>query len=177
MNNGKNRYRTCAVRQEGFTYLTALFLVAVVGLGLALTGEFWSHSRQREKEAELIWIGNQFTQAIGLYYQRSPGAVKRYPEKLEDLLEDKRYLSMQRYLRKIYADPISGKPAWGLVAAPGGGIMGVHSTAEGKPVRTAPLVRDEKSTAGANSYRDWRFVYEPATAAQAPTTKPATANR
>ena len=160
-------------RQKGFTYLSALFLVAALGAGLAATGEIWSHARQREKEAELIWIGNQFTQAIGLYYQRSPGAIKRYPEKLEDLLEDKRYLSTQRYLRKIYADPISGKPSWDFVIAPGGGIMGIRSTAEGKPVKSAPLSRDEKAAVTTTSYRDWRFVYEPPTPVQAPSAKPA----
>ncbi|MGB3934164.1 MAG: type II secretion system protein, partial [Burkholderiales bacterium] len=111
-------------RQRGFTYLAALFFVAVAGLGLAVTGELWSHARQREKETELAWVGQQFRQAIGLYYQRSPGAVKRYPERLEDLLEDKRYLTVQRYLRRVYADPITGKADWGLVPAPGGGIMG-----------------------------------------------------
>src|SRR5216684_3886243 len=93
-------------RQSGFTYICALLLVAILAAALAATGEVWSRSRQREKEAQLIWIGNQFTQAIGLYYQRSPGTVKRYPEKLEDLLEDRRYLSGQRYLRRIYPDPM-----------------------------------------------------------------------
>ena len=150
-------------KQQGFTYLSALFLVGAMGVGLVAIGESWSHARQREKEAELIWIGNKFTQAIGLYYQRSPGAVKRYPEKLEDLLEDRRYLSTQRYLRKIYTDPMSGKAAWGLVAAPGGGIMGVFSAAEGKPVRSGPPARDGNSAGKAMSYRDWPFIYEPPT--------------
>ncbi len=150
-------------RQQGFTYVSALFLVAAFGAGLALTGEIWSHARQREKEAELIWIGNQFRQAIGVYYHRSPGAVKRYPEKLDDLLEDKRYASKQRYLRRIYADPIAGKPEWGLVAAPGGGIMGIHSIATAKPLRSAPLSREDNSAVTAASYRDWRFAYEPPT--------------
>src|SRR5260221_247456 len=111
-------------RQGGFTYLAALLLIAVVGAGIAATAELWSHARQREKEAELLWIGNQFKQAIGLYYQRSPGAIKRYPEKLEDLLEDRRFVNVQRYLRKIYPDPMTGKPNWSPIPAPGGGIMG-----------------------------------------------------
>jgi type II secretory pathway pseudopilin PulG len=149
-------------RQEGFTYLTALFLVAVAGAGLAATAEVWSHARQREKEAELLWIGNQFRQAIGLYYQRSPGAVKRYPEKLEDLLEDRRYLSTQRYLRRIYADPITGKAEWGLVIAPGGGVMGVYSPAPGKPLKTGPVASQGIKLEGASQYADWRFVYAPA---------------
>lgn len=127
--------------QRGFTYLTALLLVAAVGLGLAVTGELWSNARQREKEAELIWVGNQFKQAIGLYYQRSPGSVKKYPEKLEELLEDKRFLSTQRYLRKIYVDPITGKAQWGLVPAPGGGVMGVYSLPGGKQFTYTPTSR------------------------------------
>jgi type II secretory pathway pseudopilin PulG len=139
-------------QQRGFTYLAILFFVAVAGLGLAATGEFWSHARQREKEAELIWIGEQFRQAIGLYYQRSPGAAKRYPEKLEDLLEDRRFQTVQRYLRRIYPDPVTGAPDWGLVPAPGGGIMGVHSLSSVRPVRTARP---------GGSYREWQFIYEP----------------
>lgn len=139
-------------QQRGFTYLAALLLVGVVGLGLAATAETWSHARQREKETELLWIGEQFRQAIGLYYQRTPGAVKRYPEKIEDLLEDKRYLSAQRYLRRIYRDPMTGRTDWAVVAAPGGGIMGVKSSA------TAESIRRHKD---AKRYADWTFVYEP----------------
>jgi len=143
MSNGK---------QQGFTYLAVLFFVGLAGLGLAATAEIWSHSRQREKEAELVWIGEQFRQAIGLYYQRSPGAVKRYPQKLEDLLEDRRYATMQRYLRRIYADPFSGKPEWGLVAAPGGAIMGIRSLSEQKAIR---------SIGAASRHAEWLFVYQP----------------
>ena len=139
-------------QEQGFTYLGALLLVAIVGAGLAAAGTVWSHAHQRRKETELIWIGHQFTQAIGLYYQRSPGAVKRYPEKLEDLLEDRRYPAPQRYLRKLYADPITGKPNWELVPAPEGGIMGVQSVSAAKSIRVM------KSGA---TYSSWRFVYEP----------------
>lgn len=144
-------------RQSGVTYVIALFLVSAVGTGLALTGVIWSHANQREKEAELIWIGNQFKQAIGMYYQRSPGSIKRYPEKLDDLLEDRRYLSMQRHLRKIYIDPMTMNANWGVVPAPGGGIMGVQSLSNGRPIRTVDK--------GA-SYADWQFVYEPPIATQ-----------
>jgi len=139
-------------RQRGFTYLCALLLVAVAGAGLAAISELWSHARQREKEAELLWIGNQFKQAIGLYYQRSPGAMKRYPEKLEDLLEDRRFVNTQRYLRRIYTDPMTGKADWEVIVAPSGGIMGVHSPSRAKPISSV-----EKAV----TYADWRFIYKP----------------
>ena len=146
---------------SGFTYLAMLFFVAVIGASLAGTGIVWSQSRQREKEAELLWIGEQFRQAIALYYQRTPGAVKRYPERLEDLLEDRRYPSVQRYLRRIYADPITGKAAWGLVQVPGGGIMGVHSFSELRPIKSAGFSGQFERFEAAMKLSDWRFVYEP----------------
>ncbi|SRR5258708_77768 len=138
--------------EGGFTYLSALLLITLAGAALGAVAESWTHARQREKEAELIWIGNQFKQAIGLYYQRSPGAVKRFPEKLEDLLEDRRFLSTQRYLRRIYADPMTGKQEWALIIAPSGGIAGVQSLSSAKPIR---------SSGSATAYSDWKFSYEP----------------
>lgn len=139
-------------RQAGITYLAVLFFVAASGAILAATSIIWSHERQRQKEEELLWIGNQFRQAIALYYYRTPGTLKRYPEKLQDLLEDRRYLTTQRYLRHIYRDPITGKAAWGLVAAPSGGFMGVHSLSESSPIKRSYV---------ANSYKDWKFIFEP----------------
>jgi type II secretory pathway pseudopilin PulG len=146
--------------QRGFTFLAALIAVTLVAGSLVGFSETWSHAQQREKEIQLLWVGTQIRNAIGLYYQRTPGSVKKYPEKLEDLLEDKRYLSMQRYLRRLYADPLTGKAEWGLVGAPGGGIAGVYSLAEGKPVKTAGFGRGEEGFSGAGSYAGWRFLYE-----------------
>jgi len=135
--------------QSGFTYLCALLLVATTGAALGAAAEAWSHARQREKEAELIWVGNQFRQAIGLYYQRSPGTIKRYPATLEELLEDHRFVTTQRYLRRVYADPMTGKMEWGLVSAPTGGIMGVYSLSKQASLRLG------------TTYDEWRFMYEP----------------
>jgi len=148
-------------KQRGFTYLVAMFAVAIAGLLLAVTSEVWSRSQQREKEKELLHVGGQFREAIGLYYQRTPGTVKRYPEKLEELLEDRRYLSLQRYLRKIYPDPITGKVQWGTIAAPGGGVMGVYSLSDGKPIKSGNFDEKDQSFSGGSRYSDWRFVYEP----------------
>jgi hypothetical protein len=138
------------------TYLAVLFFVAASGAMLAAAAVIWSHERQRQKEEELIWIGNQFRQAIALYYYRTPGTLKRYPEKLEDLLEDRRYLTTQRYLRKIYRDPVSGEATWGIVAAPSGGVMGVYSLSGAAPIKqnyVEPLLQGK-------TYQDWKFTFE-----------------
>lgn len=139
-------------RQPGFTYLTILFMVLATGIGLATFGEAWSRGRQREKEAELLWIGNQFRQAIGLYYERSPSGAKRYPRKLDDLLSDKRFLTIQRYLRRVYQDPITGEVEWDLIEAPDGGVMGVKSKSAAKPLGPMSSV---------STYSSWQFIYEP----------------
>lgn len=147
--------------QQGYTYIALLVAVAVIGIGLAATSEVWSQSRQREKEQELLFSGEQLRKAIGFYYERTPGAVKRYPEKLQDLLEDQRHLPPQRHLRRVYADPMTGKADWVLMTAPGGGIMGVHSRSDATPLKSANFSEAHASFKGARRYSQWRFVYQP----------------
>jgi len=148
-------------RQQGFTLAGALVLIAVLGAGMAAYGEFASHAMQREKEQELLFIGNQYRQAIGAYYERTPGTTKRFPQKLEDLLEDKRYPMPQRYLRRMYADPVTGKREWGLIASQDGGIMGVYSLSESEPLKSAGFAARDNTLAGTGRYSDWHFSYVP----------------
>ncbi|HEY1287957.1 MAG TPA: type II secretion system protein [Burkholderiales bacterium] len=148
-------------RQQGFTLAGALILLAVAGAGMAAYGEMASHAAQREKEQELLFVGNQFRQAIGAFYEGTPGAAKQFPKKLEDLLQDQRYPVVRRHLRRIYADPMTGKPAWGLVQAPEGGIIGVYSLSEARPVKTGGFAARDGFLEGAQRYSDWRFIYSP----------------
>ena len=147
--------------QRGFGYLGILFAIAIGSLALAGLGTLWSLERQREKEAELLFIGAEFQRAIALYYERSPGSAKRYPRSLDDLIKDNRFLGVQRYLRQIYVDPMTGKREWGLIQAPEGGIMAVHSLSQSLPLKQAnfPLAFDFFN--GKTSYRDWTFGYRP----------------
>lgn len=147
-----------ARRQSGFTYLAALALVAVMGILLAATGIMWHTAQRREKERELLFAGDQFRKAIGLYYERTPGGLKQYPKSLDDLLKDARQPVTQRYLRKIYSDPITRGKNWGLVEAPGGGIMGVYSRSEEAPLKTAGFKLADKDFEGKSQYSDWKFV-------------------
>lgn len=174
MRSGSARARLSRARSRlarparGFTYIAVLFSVAVIGFGLSRAAVLWSTERQREREAELIWTGKQIAQAIGLYYQRTPGTAKRYPEKLEDLLEDRRYLTMQRYLRRLYPDPLTGRPEWGLIPAPEGGIQRVYSLSEQTPVRRTDPNAPTDAPVATSSYREWRFTYTPPAPPQAP---------
>ena len=136
-----------------------MIAVAVGGAVLASIGELTSHAQQREKEAELLFVGQQYRQAISAYYERSPGGAKRYPKKLEDMLADNRYPTLQRYLRRPYPDPLTGKAEWGLVEAPDGGIMGVYSLSEAPPIKTGGFSKRDESFSDAARYADWKFFY------------------
>jgi type II secretory pathway pseudopilin PulG len=164
--------RGVARRAGGFTYLSVLFIVAILTAGLALIGEVWHTSAMREKEADLLFAGNQYRKAIARYYLSGP--QRQYPRALDDLIKDPRRPGAERYLRKLYPDPVTGKE-WILVKAPDGGILGVHSASEDKPFKTARFKVRDASFEGAQKYSDWKFVYMPqaAPAATKPAAKPA----
>jgi type II secretory pathway pseudopilin PulG len=140
--------------------MALLAVVAVSGAMLVAVGEVYSRSAQREKEAELLFIGRQFRNAIGAYYERSPG-TQQYPASLEELVQDKRFPMVTRHLRRIYPDPFTGKPEWGLVRSPDGRIMGVHSLSDREPIKSAGFAQDNAALAGARKYKEWRFEYVP----------------
>ena len=147
-------------RLRGFTYVGLLIAVALIGIGLAAVGQVWSTAAKRERERELLFVGGQFRQAIGSYFEASPG-VKQYPHQLEDLLQDQRFPVVKRHLRKIYLDPMTGKRDWGLMTQ-GDQILGVYSQSRDKPLKTDNFDSADSAFASSNAYSDWRFVYAPA---------------
>jgi type II secretory pathway pseudopilin PulG len=157
-----------APAQRGVTYLALLFIVAILGGGLALTGEVWETNARRDKEAELLFIGHQYRKAIERYYLS--GAQHRYPPSLEDLLKDPRRPGTERYLRRLYRDPMTGKD-WGLVKAPDGGIWGVHSVSDEKPLKRAGFKLRDGGFERAQTYADWKFIHSTPAAAPKPAAK------
>lgn len=148
-------------RQGGFTYLAILFFVAVLGVGLAAVGEVWDTASRRDKERDLLQAGRELRDAIGRYYAAPSGGAARYPSGLEDLLKDSRVPGIRRHLRRIPVDPMTGKTDWATVAAPGGGIAGVHSRSEDEPLKTANFGLGEEGFDGTKKYSEWRFVFVP----------------
>lgn len=134
-------------------------VIAISGIALAGVGILWSHDRQREREQELLFVGDAYRKAIGSYYESSPGN-KVYPKTLEELLLDKRFPFKKRHLRKLYADPMSKNAGWALVKLQGN-IIGVYSTANATPIKQAQFASAYESFAEAKQYSDWKFVYTP----------------
>ncbi len=142
-----------------------------MGAASATFATIWHTSHQREKEKELLHIGMQFRRAIMQYYESSLGE-KKYPQRLEDLLSDRRFLGERRYLRRIYRDPITQKTTWGIVPAPGGGIMGVYSLSNVQTLKKDGFPTALKDFTGKGGYSEWKFVYAPSEQAAPPPIAP-----
>lgn len=143
----------------GFTYVAILIFIAVFTAGTAAIGVSWQRDQIRDKEAELLFIGEEFRQAIGNYYLRTPGGGGDYPESLGELLSDDRFINKPRYLRKIYADPMTGSRDWGLVLSPSGRIVGIHSLSKKVPLKTSSFETTQTDFSRASSYSDWKFIF------------------
>ncbi len=163
-------WRSC----RGFTYLGLLIAIVVMAIGLSAVGTVARTLQLRDKERELLFAGDQFRRAIASYYEKTPGPIKQFPRSLDDLLKDNRYPDVQRHLRRIYVEPITGKQEWGLVEIPGRGIAGVYSLSAEHPVRIANFPAAYKNFAAATRYSEWKFVYAPASTA-APVPRPPSA--
>ncbi len=126
--------------EKGFVYLWALFAVVLAGVAMAGAGQMWQVKSQREKEAELMFIGEEFRKAIMSYYNANS---KQYPASLEDLLKDSRSVNIKRHLRKIYIDPMTNTSEWGIVEEP------PPNTAAAKS--SASSAQNKNSTTGSSS--------------------------
>lgn len=159
--NGRALGAGLPVRQQGFTYLSALLLIVMMGTALAAVGQVWSTVGKRERELQLIWVGTQYAQALRSYYRSGTG-VSQYPDSLDELLEDHRFPSIQRHLRRLYPDPMTGSADWGLSKSIDGRITGVYSQSAETPLKTANFPPQWQEFEDMTRYADWRFVAEKA---------------
>lgn len=81
-------------------YLWMLFLIFLLGLGLGKSLEVYSATLAREKAADAAYEQALYDKAVEAYYENSPGYRKEYPGKMQDLLQDPRYLTTKRHLRR-----------------------------------------------------------------------------
>jgi type II secretory pathway pseudopilin PulG len=139
-----------------------LIVIAAMSVAIGVTGSLWHEAQQRERERELLFVGMQYRLAIKRYYE-SPGGQNKYPPSLDVLLLDARTLAIRRHLRKPWRDPLTNSREWGLLLAPQGGIIGVHSLAEGKPIKQENFPAELEWEGGKSRYIDWQFIYLPAT--------------
>lgn len=141
-----------------------LVAVAVLSLASLIPLRNQQQAVQRERERELLFIGNQFREAIASYVAATPGGVPQFPKTLSDLLEDKRFPNIRRHLRRVYADPMTGLPDWTLLMEQGA-IVGVASRSARLPLKRGNFAAGDREFANAASYADWKFMPGPALSA------------
>lgn len=87
--------------EDGFLLLGAIVAVALILLALSIAAPAVARELRREREVEAVHRGNQYVRAIQLYYRK----FGHYPMSIDQLEKT----SNIRFLRRRYADPITGK--------------------------------------------------------------------
>ena len=175
------------VNDRGYAMAALLVGMSVMAIMLSVALPVWRTAVQREREAELVFRGEQYAHAIELFSRRNGG----YPPNL-DVLEQ------GRYIRKLYTDPMTGEgefqpvylgqPLPGQATAPaqpgragaGGGPLGAPlgtplqgaNAGQPRPIGAGPIVGVVSSSTaeslrlynGRGRYSEWAFVAIVATA-------------
>jgi len=124
--------------QAGYAMAALLVAMSIMAVMMTVAMPVWKQSARREKEAELIWRGQQYQRAIGLFGRKFANA---FPPSIDVLVD-------QKFLRKKYKDPITGDDfqplTQGQPTTPGSG------SATGSRPGTMTSIGANPATAGAN---------------------------
>ena len=170
-----------------------LVALAAMGILMSVALPVWSQAAKREREAELVFRGEQYARAVELY-QRTYAAT--YPPDIEALIDE-------RFLRQRYRDPMTadgefrvvyqaevadllGQTPMAPLPGQGAGRPEAESDADGETVTGGLQLGDEPPAAGARGgvvgvisrsdeeslmiynggtkYSEWAFVYPSSTA-------------
>jgi hypothetical protein len=96
-----------------------VFMVAAMIIAAAAAAPNILTQGRREKETEMVWRGQQYVRAIGLYYRK----FGKYPTKVEDLTKQTNGV---RFLRQAYTDPMNKDDgSWRFIyVGPNGQLIG-----------------------------------------------------
>jgi hypothetical protein len=153
--------------QSGLAYLAILFLVAALSISMAVVTQNEDTLLKREKEQDWLFMGKQYQRAIASYYNQSPDGIKTLPNKIEDLLLDKRLIISVRHLRKAYYNPIDPQESWVLIRNQENQIIGVYSPSLVQILSTKIIAEYQENTGEKiTNYSDVKFVFQPVKANQ-----------
>ncbi len=93
--------------EQGFALLVVFLMASVIAITLYMELPRVAMQAQRDKEEMLIDRGEQYKRAIQLFVNKA----KRYPGDIKELES----FQNQRFLRKRYIDPMTGKDEWRLI--------------------------------------------------------------
>jgi len=119
-------------REAGSVLLLVVFMAAAMLIAALSTLPRVLIEGRREKEAELVWRGDQYVRAIRLYYRK----YGHFPRSVEDFSKNPGNL---HFLRKEYKDPMNETDgSWRYIyVGPGGQLVG--SLTRKTPLGLIPL--------------------------------------
>jgi type II secretory pathway pseudopilin PulG len=157
--SGRAGRRAGRSRDGGFTYLSLIVLVAIIGLVTATTLKLGAVLQRARAEQELLRIGAEFSDALQSYADATPAGRPSQPASLKDLLRDPRFPGTRRHLRKIYPDPMTGKAEWGIVyLGDKVGVVGIYSLSDAKPVKIGNFPTRFSGFDAKEHIFDWKFT-------------------
>src|SRR3954462_5315299 len=83
--------------QAGYAMAALLVALSIMAVMLTVAMPVWKQTSRREKETELVFRGQQYAHAIGLFQRKFANA---FPPNIDVLVD-------QRFLRKKFKDPIT----------------------------------------------------------------------
>jgi type II secretory pathway pseudopilin PulG len=179
-------------QQAGYAMVVLLISLSIMAIMMTVVMPVWRQTAQREKEAELVFRGEQYARAINLLQRKSVGAL---PPSIDFLVE-------QKFLRKKFKDPITnddfapvlltaaapqrgapgtqpggtspgGRSGSGRAAAPPTGETSGATPGSPTAVGITGVTSKSKDTSirlykGRNHYNEWLFVFTPPPAPPGP---------
>ena len=144
--------------QSGVVLLVILIFILLTTLAAGSMVQVYQTQTRREKEDQLLFVGDQYRRAIASYYNTfPPRGARSLPPSLDALISDDRFPTPIQHLRQKYPDPMTGAADWALVMQ-GGGIVGVHSASTLVPFKSSGFTAPYGDFEGKSSYSDWVFA-------------------
>jgi type II secretory pathway pseudopilin PulG len=157
--------------ERGYAMAALLIALVIMTILLSVAMPVWRHEARREKEAELVFRGEQYARAIALFRFKNANIPNAFPASIDALVQG-------RFLRKKYKDPMTTTGEFELIGVgsqqpginppgptpPAGrsntppqpntptasGMMGVRSKSTDTSIR---------SYRGATRYDQWSFTF------------------
>ncbi len=148
-----------ARRSRGLVLLALLIMLILVGIGALGAAELWVTTLRREREEQLLFVGDQYRRAIRSYWRMSPGR-HAYPPSIAVLLADDRFPVPVHHLRRAYRDPMTESGEFEPIVQ-ANAIVGVRSTSTDQPIKQAGFRAPYQDFQGADIYARWQFVFLP----------------
>jgi type II secretory pathway pseudopilin PulG len=117
--------------ERGYAMAALLIALAIMAILMSVAMPVWRHEARREKEAELIWRGEQYARAIVLFKRKNQNNPNAWPPSIDVLVEG-------RFLRKKYKDPMTKDGEFVILPAGGQTTPGIPGTTpQGTPPQGA----------------------------------------